>query len=291
MRTQYQSATDFRKSLEARLKRLATATGQDLQRVRRKVAFDRLLARISQDNSGSQFLLKGGYAMELRFDKARATRDIDLTYLERFKQNSEPDISEEIFQELRDISQIDLKDFFVYRVGDAQMDLDNAPYGGARFPVSSFIDGRLFVRFQIDIGLDVVVNKIDKVKGMDWLDFCKIPTPVMSMISKEQQFAEKIHAYTLPRDGRMNSRVKDLVDLLLLLNQQDIDLMGCSHALHTVFRVRRTHQLPESLLPPPVQWEVNFQKMALECGLKPGMTEAYEQVDAFFQKVISVADT
>lgn len=290
MTTQYQSATDFRKSLEARLKRLATTTGQDLQRVRRKVAFDRLLARIFQDNSGSQFFLKGGYAMELRFDKARATRDIDLTYLERFKQNPESDISEEIFQEFRDISQIDLKDFFVYRVGDAQMDLDNAPYGGARFPVSSFIDGRLFVRFQIDIGLDVVVNKIDKVKGVDWLDFCKIPTPVMSMISKEQQFAEKIHAYTLPRDGRMNSRVKDLVDLLLLLNMQDMDLMGCNHAFQTVFRVRRTHQLPESLLPPPVQWDVNFQKMALECGLKPDMTEAYEQVDSFFQKVISVTD-
>ena len=287
MTTQYQSATDFRKSLEARLKRLATTTGQDLQRVRRKVAFDHLLARIFQDSSDLQFLLKGGYAMELRFDKARATRDIDLTYLERFKQNPEPDISEEIFQELRDISQIDLKDFFVYKVGDAQMDLDNAPYGGARFPVSSFVDGRLFVRFQIDIGLDVVVNKIDKVKGVDWLDFCKIPTPVMSMITKEQQFAEKIHAYTLPRDGRMNSRVKDLVDLLLLLNQQDMDLMGCNHALHTVFRARRTHQLPEALLLPPFQWDVNFQKMAVECGLKPDMTRAYEQVDSFFQKVIS----
>jgi predicted nucleotidyltransferase component of viral defense system len=291
MTTQYQSATDFRKSLEARLKRLATTTGQDLQRVRRKVAFDRLLARIFQNGGESQFLLKGGYAMELRFDKARATRDIDLTYLATFKKNPKPDISEEIFQELRDISQIDLKDFFVYRIGDAQMDLDNAPYGGARFPVSSFIDGRLFVRFQIDIGLDVVVNKIDKVKGVDWLDFCKIPTPVMSMITKEQQFAEKIHAYTLPRDGRMNSRVKDLVDLLLLLNQQDIELMGCNHALHTVFRVRRTHQLPEALLPPPAQWEANFQKMAVECGLKPDMAEAYEQVDFFFQKVISLTDT
>lgn len=228
--------------------------------------------------------------MELRFDKARATRDIDLTYLERFKQNPNPDISEEIFQELHDISQIDLKDYFVYRIGDAQMDLDNAPYGGARFPVSSFIDGRLFVRFQIDIGLDVVVNKVDKVKGVEWLDFCKIPTPVMSMISKEQQFAEKIHAYTLPRDGRMNSRVKDLVDLLLLLNQLDIDLKGCNHALYTVFRVRKTHLLPEALLPPPVQWEVNFQKMAIECGLKPDMAEAYEQVDSFFQKVISFTD-
>ncbi|MCH9620325.1 MAG: hypothetical protein SP4CHLAM17_12790 [Chlamydiales bacterium] len=48
-------------------------------------------------NGKTQFLLKGGYAMELRFDKARATRDIDLTYLERFKKIPEPDISKEIF--------------------------------------------------------------------------------------------------------------------------------------------------------------------------------------------------
>ena len=111
MTAQFKSATDFRKSLEARLKKLAEISGQDLQRLRRKVAFDRLLARVFQGNRDPQFLLKGGYAMELRFDNARATRDIDLTYLERFKQISELGISEEVFQKLRDISQTDMKDF------------------------------------------------------------------------------------------------------------------------------------------------------------------------------------
>ena len=73
MIAKFKSATDFRKSLEARLKTVAQTTGQDLQRLRRKVAFDRLLARIFQGNNESRFLLKGGYAMELRFDRARAT--------------------------------------------------------------------------------------------------------------------------------------------------------------------------------------------------------------------------
>ena len=104
MTTQFKTATDFRKSLETRLKRTAQTTGQDLQRLRRKVAFDRLLARIFRRSGEPQFFLKGGYAMELRFNKARATRDIDLTYLERFKQNPELNISEEISQELHDIS-------------------------------------------------------------------------------------------------------------------------------------------------------------------------------------------
>lgn len=148
----FKSATDFRNSLEMRLSLFAKTSGQDLQRLRRKVAFDRLLARIFQESENSQFLLKGGYAMELRFEKARATKDIDLTCLERFI-NISTDTSESIFQILRDYAQIDLNDFFVYQIGQPELELDNAPYGGARFPVSSFLDGRLFVRFQIDIGL------------------------------------------------------------------------------------------------------------------------------------------
>ncbi len=53
LRPQVKSATDFRKSLEARLQTLATKTGEDLQRLRRKVAFDRFLARIfSHENQG-----------------------------------------------------------------------------------------------------------------------------------------------------------------------------------------------------------------------------------------------
>ena len=42
----YRNAFDFRKNLEARLQREAKETGIDLHRVKRRVAFDRLLARI-----------------------------------------------------------------------------------------------------------------------------------------------------------------------------------------------------------------------------------------------------
>ncbi|NGX58868.1 MAG: hypothetical protein KR126chlam3_00008 [Chlamydiae bacterium] len=43
MTTAFNNATDFRRSLEARLKNLASKNNQDLQRIRRKVAFERLL--------------------------------------------------------------------------------------------------------------------------------------------------------------------------------------------------------------------------------------------------------
>ena len=35
------------------------------------------------------------------------------------------------------------------------------------------------------------------------------------MIPCEQQFAENLHTYTLPRKGVANTRVRDLVDMVL----------------------------------------------------------------------------
>ncbi len=156
MTTTFKTATDFRKSLETRLKSIANKTSQDLQRIRRKVAFERLLARIFHQDANS-FVLKGGYAMELRFATARAMKDIDLTCLHR-TDGSDSTMESIIVRELRQFVKVDLSDYFTFEVGHARMDLDNAPYGGARYSVSSFVDKRLFVRFQLDVGADVILG-------------------------------------------------------------------------------------------------------------------------------------
>ncbi len=92
--------------------------------------------------------------------------------------------------------------FLLYQIGDSQLDLENAPYGGARYPVSSYIDGKLFVRFQIDVAGDAIVSETETIQGKDWLGFCGITAPCLKMISVEQQFAEKMHAYSLPQKDR-----------------------------------------------------------------------------------------
>ena len=43
------------------------------------------------------------------------------------------------------------------------------------------------------------------------------------MIAREQQFAEKVHAYSLPRN-QPNSRVKDLADMALLIGDTPLNL-------------------------------------------------------------------
>ena len=78
MPREYASAEAFRRALEVRLNKAAEAELVQVNRLRRQIAFDRLLARLFQINP-VPWVLKGGYAPELRFKTARATVDIDLT--------------------------------------------------------------------------------------------------------------------------------------------------------------------------------------------------------------------
>ena len=85
MSSTLKTAADFRKHLEKNLQTQSIKTGESIHRLRRKVAFDRLLARIFTQEPSS-FFLKGGYAMELRIAHARATKDlIDLLLLLKTK--------------------------------------------------------------------------------------------------------------------------------------------------------------------------------------------------------------
>ncbi len=77
-KSKYATGAALRAALEERLKRIAKTEGTELQRLRRQVAFDRFLARLF-DGADTQWVLKGGYAMELRFEISRATKDLDFT--------------------------------------------------------------------------------------------------------------------------------------------------------------------------------------------------------------------
>jgi hypothetical protein len=75
--SRYQTPQALRRALEDRLLALVRREGGDINRLRRQTAFDRLLCRLFRE-ANAPWLLKGGYAMELRIQAARTTRDIDL---------------------------------------------------------------------------------------------------------------------------------------------------------------------------------------------------------------------
>ena len=104
------------------------------------------------------------------------------------------------------------------------------------------------------------------------------------MIAREQQFAEKVHAYTLPRTGA-NSRVKDLVDLALLIRSGGLEKRRILDALHLTFERRGTHNLPVALVPPPVDWQIPFSTLAEECDLPTEVAAVFATVQQFLDEV------
>jgi hypothetical protein len=276
----YKTPQALRTALEARLLQLGKRTGTDLQRLRRCVAFDRLLARMFTENVGRpSWYLKGGYAIELRIETARTTKDIDLSIPAR-----EPITPESLHRMVDDAGSLDLADGFVFQVGESILDLDAAPQGGSRFPVQARMAGRPFVGFHLDIGIgDELMEPTDQIEGEGWFDFAGLPRPAFRMISREQQFAEKLHAYTRPRIERDNSRVKDLVDLLLLM-QTEMDQPRLRDNIERTFTHRATHLLPPALPPPPESWRPRFQELATECGLDVDMESAVRNVGRYAQR-------
>jgi hypothetical protein len=283
---QYGTAAAFRRGLEDRLQDIARKEVVDLQRVRRQVAFDRLLARLFQASQPRElpWVLKGGYAMELRIKAARTTKDIDLTMRSVFSPGGKKDDRKNlaVLEKLQEAAAFSSDDFFVYTIGEPIADLDAAPYGGARFPVEARVDGRVFVGFHLDVGIgDAVMEPLEVIEGRDWLGFAGVASPSLYMIPREQQFAEKLHAYTLPRQGATNSRVRDLVDMVLLIHSGTLARAKVAEAIHLTFDRRGTHALPSMLHPPPTDWQKPYDALAKECGLSGGLEWAFETLDRY----------
>jgi len=282
----YATAAAFRRALEERLKRASLTDQIDPNRLRRQVSFDRLLARLFREEP-APWVLKGGYALELRFKAARATVDIDLT-LQRVEVTAVGDDTNQVAREmLQSAADVYLGDWFEFVIGPPAMDLTAAPYGGARYPVEARMDERIFARFHLDAGIgDVVMQPLEAIVCRDWLGFAGIEASRVQMIAREQQFAEKIHAYTLPRNAA-NSRVKDLVDLALLIGAGGLDKPRILDALRLTFDRRGTHDLPAGLIPPPADWQIPFHALAEECRLPTDVAAVFLGVQEFLEEVLA----
>jgi hypothetical protein len=227
--------------------------------------------------------------MELRIKAARTTKDIELTLRSVLNSGEKKDDKKNLAvpEKLQESAAFRSDDFFVYTIGEPISDLDAAPYGGARFPVEARIDGRVFVGFHLDVGIgDAVMEPLEVIEGRDWLGFAGIASPSLYMIPREQQFAEKLHAYTLPRPGAVNSRMRDLVDMVLLIQSATLARNKVSEAIRLTFDRRKTHSLPDRLPVPPDEWQNPYRALARECGLSGQLEEAFVVLRMFVKPIL-----
>ena len=154
-----------------RVKATNQAETLDLPRLYRMVAFERFLGRVCSDDP-PLWLLKGGYAMEVRLRmKARATKDVDLSLPDGSLIATEGKANaERLLEQLRAAVAKDLGDQFKFKISDPIRDLAGAPYGGWRFQVESWLAERRFAEFKLDVGIgDAVVSAPEWMQGHDLL--------------------------------------------------------------------------------------------------------------------------
>lgn len=274
--------TARRQSLEARLQNQAAARGVDLQRLRRQVAVERLLVRLERAHPG-RWILKGGMALEFRLgDRARTTRDLDLAL-----RDGPTDAAAVRDLVIEAASRDPDVDGFEFRIGaTSSLRADEAGRPGWRLPVEARLAGRIFAQFRMDI-----VARTDELQDTERLrlpgalGFAGIATTDVEAASPAQQFAEKLHALTRSYAGdRPSTRVRDLPDLILLIENGLTAESSLARVVERVFAIRATHPLPGHLPDPPVSWSAAYAGMAADLDIgAPAVTDAMRLLRDFWQ--------
>jgi hypothetical protein len=251
----YTDASAFRMALEQRLKDAAGDDGARLARDRKRIAFDRLLARLAATGP-DRWLLKGGLALELRLhDRARATKDVDLEWHAD---------GEEPLDTLIDAAEHDAGDYFTFQVERTGPPPERLG-GSQRFRVSAALAGRPFEQhFLLDIApRDDADRETVHLTTSNLLAFAGIEPVTIAAIPLERHLAEKLHAYTRTfDDGRENTRVKDFVDLALIAELEQLDATALREAIDAAFLKRGMQAVPDRLPTPPAAWTVPYRELA-----------------------------
>jgi hypothetical protein len=274
----YGDAPAFRQALEHRLKSRSVGDGAGLARDRKRVAFDRLLARLLSVAPG-QWLLKGGFALDLRLlDRARATKDIDIDW---------QDDRNALLDALIDASDHDAGDFFILtieRIGIPEDRLGESH----RFRVTASLAGRHFETFLLDVGFraeESVATEI--ITTTNLLTFADIPPVEIRALQLECQVAEKVHAYTRIYAGAQpSSRAKDLVDIALIAELEQLDGQQLHNAITTTFCRRDTHTAPSTLPFPPSEWNLPYRQLAEMVGIPTQLTTGHHRAAALLDPIL-----
>lgn len=282
--SRYATAVDLRRALEARLKQRADETGTDLSRLRRIAVFDRIGARLSAAEQG--WVLKGGASLEFRLGiRARATKDIDLALPDG------PCDGETLREELIETLAVDVDgDGFVFSVKPPMaLEPDAAGRPGWRFSVDSVLAGKTFASIRLDVvlrGEELAATERITLPGV--LAFADVPPRTIESVDRRQHFAEKLHAFSRDYGTRPNSRVKDLVDMVLLIEDGLHPDRSLLDVVNHVFAARETQPVPQAIPDPPPVWAMEYPKLAEDRTLaEPDLTVALDLVRKFWAQALT----
>jgi hypothetical protein len=261
----YQTPQALRAALEQRLLNQSEASGVPLDRLRRRVVFERVVARLHAAEPG-RWVLKGGMALEVRLrDRARLTKDIDVGL-------REPVDDERILHaRLVEAFAADVyADWFVLTVEPlSRLTEDAAGLVTWRTTVDARLAAKPFGRVKLDISPRAhELDMTDEIPLPNSLSFAGIDVPIIEIIDVQRHVAEKFHAMQRDFGDRDNSRVRDLVDIVILHENDLLDLARLAVATREVWLEREGTQPPTTLTPYPHSWPDRYTRLVTDLDVE-----------------------
>jgi hypothetical protein len=247
--------------LNERIKALAADLGLPVQRIRNRLGFQRVLARLAQSQD---WILKGGFSLETRLSlRARATKDLDVLHLGA----AQPDADS--VQDLVDNAlDQNLGDGFTFHTRPPKsIRVEDSGSPSWRIGVDAFYFNSPFSSITIDIVLSASTSTRDTEPLVVTPTLIGAPF-TMPALDLERHAAEKFHACTrIYAHDRPSSRVKDLVDLIVLHEYEDLNRADLDDAIRRVFMERNHCEPPDTLPNLPREWTITYPPLAEETGL------------------------
>lgn len=272
----YESAGALRQAIEDRIR---IAEGSDPGRTRRQLVFERVLARLSHNAPGT-WILKGGVALELRLPaRARATRDLDLALADKIADGET--LAELVTNALSRDPFGDRFEFSVRRVRDLLP--VEAGRSGWRLAIQADLDGRRFEAIGVDIVLGTTeLGRVERRRVSSAIAFAGIAPVELDFVDLDHHFAEKLAAYMADHGERENTRVKDLTDMVLLI-ETGLEATRRLHGVADVVFAARGETPPAEIPSPPTSWTASYTAQASEIHLDAStLAEAHAVVQRFW---------
>jgi predicted nucleotidyltransferase component of viral defense system len=271
-----------RSALLAKMRAIAKdVQGDDpTRRVHLIVSIDRFLQRLLATSGWGTWVLKGGYANHLRHpEEARFTQDVDLRI--------DADI-ESATDMVSTAARLDLGDPFSFELAAPPRALVGPQGGGLRHVMVARLIGQELVRFKVDVSSqDAVVGTLEKHRSDPIVERLGLVRATFPVYPIAQQFAEKIHAYTRPRDVE-NTRAKDLADMVWFTTRHTFRSQTLIEAGLATFDRRGEHPWPPIPAAPPAAWARQYAALRREMDLEPPTAaDAYEALMTFLAPVLA----
>lgn len=199
----------------------------------------RLLDRVFQHNPNG-WILKGGQALLVRWREARHSRDIDLLAVAVGLDEAEA--------QLRAAAQLDLGDFIRFEHLSTSAERQERETRKVKFTTYCGTKQVAVVSVDVVTGLDPLGQPVDEVLKPPFGIDLGPGRATARMWPLEDHVADKIAAMYERHSGQPSSRVKDLVDLVVIACSAQID----GRTTHTALRrevTRRTSNGVDLVLP------------------------------------------